>query len=97
LTEAQTYSFFLGCVMPNRFPNLEASIRTVLPKLGVELEDLVEPAVRHVDVTERVRSDACNIHKTRSHNRRNSFPGGIHIVGPGPLQVAEFVRNCRLE
>lgn len=40
MTEAQTYSFFLGCVMPNRFPNLEASIRLVLPKLGVQLEDL---------------------------------------------------------
>ena len=26
--------------MPNRFPNLEASIRAVLPKLGVQLEDL---------------------------------------------------------
>ncbi len=40
LTESQTYSFFLGCVMPNRFPNLEASIRVVLPKLGIQLEDL---------------------------------------------------------
>jgi len=40
MTESQTYSFFLGCVMPNRFPNLEASIRAVLPKLGIELEDL---------------------------------------------------------
>ena len=40
MTEAQTYSFFLGCVMPNRLPGLEASIRAVLPKLGVHLEDL---------------------------------------------------------
>ena len=40
MTEAQTYSFFLGCVMPNRFPNLEASIRIVLPKLGINLEDI---------------------------------------------------------
>ncbi|MHA1903190.1 MAG: CoB--CoM heterodisulfide reductase subunit B [Candidatus Thorarchaeota archaeon] len=40
MTEAQTYSFFLGCVMPNRFPNLEKSIRIVLPKLGILLEDL---------------------------------------------------------
>jgi heterodisulfide reductase subunit B len=40
MTETQTYSFFLGCVMPNRFPNLEASIRLVLPKLGIHLEDL---------------------------------------------------------
>jgi heterodisulfide reductase subunit B len=40
LTESQTYSLFLGCVMPNRFPNIEASIRLVLPKLGIELEDI---------------------------------------------------------
>ncbi len=40
MTESQTYSFFLGCVMPNRFPNIEKSIRTVLPQLGIELEEL---------------------------------------------------------
>jgi len=40
VTESQTYSFFLGCVMPNRFPNVEASIRLVLPKFGIELEEL---------------------------------------------------------
>ncbi len=39
-SETQTYSLFLGCVMPNRFPNIEKSIRVVLPKLGVNLEDL---------------------------------------------------------
>ena len=40
MTETQTYSFFLGCVMPNRFPNIEKSIRVVLPKIGIELEEL---------------------------------------------------------
>jgi heterodisulfide reductase subunit B len=40
MTEIQKYSLFLGCVMPNRFPNLEKSIRVVLPMLGIELEDL---------------------------------------------------------
>lgn len=40
MTEPQTFSFFLGCVMPNRFPNVEASIRLVLPKFGIELQDL---------------------------------------------------------
>jgi heterodisulfide reductase subunit B len=40
MTEAQTYSFFLGCVMPNRFPNVEASIRKVLPLLGIQLEEM---------------------------------------------------------
>ncbi|MGY5874510.1 MAG: CoB--CoM heterodisulfide reductase subunit B [Candidatus Thorarchaeota archaeon] len=41
MTETQTYSLYLGCVMPNRFPNIEKSIRVVLPKLGIELEDLL--------------------------------------------------------
>ena len=40
MTEVQKYSLFLGCVMPNRFPNLEKSIRVVLPRLAIELEDL---------------------------------------------------------
>ncbi|TFF67548.1 CoB--CoM heterodisulfide reductase subunit B, partial [Candidatus Thorarchaeota archaeon] len=40
MTEARKYSFFLGCVMPNRFPNVEKSIREVLPKIGIELEEL---------------------------------------------------------
>ncbi len=40
MTEAKTYSFFLGCVMPNRFPNIEKSIRRVLPELGIVLEEL---------------------------------------------------------
>ncbi len=40
MTESRTYSFFLGCVMPNRFPNVEKSIREVLPRIGIELEDL---------------------------------------------------------
>lgn len=40
MTEAQTYSFFLGCVMPNRFPNIELSIRKVLPAIGVNIEEL---------------------------------------------------------
>ncbi len=40
MTVSQTYSFFLGCVMPNRFPNVEKSIREVLPRLGIHLEEL---------------------------------------------------------
>jgi heterodisulfide reductase subunit B len=40
MAESKTYSFFLGCVMPNRFPNVEASIRRVLPEFGIELEEL---------------------------------------------------------
>ena len=40
MTETQQYALFLGCVMPNRFPNIEKSIRVVLPKLGIDLVDL---------------------------------------------------------
>ena len=34
------YAFFLGCIMPNRYPGVEASIRRVFNELGVELVDI---------------------------------------------------------
>jgi heterodisulfide reductase subunit B len=34
------YGFFLGCVIPNRYPMIEASIRNVFDFLGAELVDL---------------------------------------------------------
>ena len=34
------YALFLGCMIPNRYPNIEASIRNVMPRLGVELVDM---------------------------------------------------------
>jgi len=34
------YGFFLGCVIPNRYPMIEASIRNVFDHLGAELLDL---------------------------------------------------------
>ena len=34
------YGFFLGCVIPNRYPMIEASIRSVFDHLGAELLDL---------------------------------------------------------
>ncbi|MFX1273674.1 MAG: CoB--CoM heterodisulfide reductase subunit B [Promethearchaeota archaeon] len=34
------YGFFLGCVIPNRYPMIEISIRNVFDYLGVELVDL---------------------------------------------------------
>lgn len=40
MTETQTFSLFLGCVMPNRFPNIEKSLRVVLPELDINLEEL---------------------------------------------------------
>lgn len=33
-------AFFLGCVMPHRYPGVEAAIRQVLPELGVEILDI---------------------------------------------------------
>ncbi|GAB4310493.1 MAG: CoB--CoM heterodisulfide reductase subunit B [Promethearchaeota archaeon] len=35
-----TYRMFMGCVIPNRLPFIEASSRKALTKLGLELEDL---------------------------------------------------------
>ncbi|MCS7139445.1 MAG: CoB--CoM heterodisulfide reductase subunit B [Candidatus Nezhaarchaeota archaeon] len=34
------YAFFLGCIMPNRYPGLESSIRRVFKELGIELVDM---------------------------------------------------------
>ncbi|MGB5909614.1 MAG: CoB--CoM heterodisulfide reductase subunit B [Promethearchaeia archaeon] len=34
------YGFFLGCVIPNRYPMIEASIRSVFDHLGAEILDL---------------------------------------------------------
>jgi heterodisulfide reductase subunit B len=38
--EKPKYSFFLGCVIPNRYPFIEKSTRTVFDKLGIELVDM---------------------------------------------------------
>ncbi|MFX1562210.1 MAG: CoB--CoM heterodisulfide reductase subunit B, partial [Promethearchaeota archaeon] len=35
-----TYSLFLGCVIPNRLPQIEAATRLTLPKLGVKLVEM---------------------------------------------------------
>ena len=34
------YAFFLGCIMPNRYPGVEASVRKVFKELGIELVDM---------------------------------------------------------
>jgi len=34
------YGFFLGCVIPNRYPMIEASIRAVFDHLGAEILEL---------------------------------------------------------
>ncbi len=34
------YAFFLGCVIPNRYPGIELAMRKVAPTLGIELKDM---------------------------------------------------------
>jgi heterodisulfide reductase subunit B len=34
------YGFFLGCIIPNRYPQIEVSIRNVFEELGAEIVDL---------------------------------------------------------
>jgi len=38
--ETHRYSIFLGCVIPNRLPQIEAATRLVVPKLGIELVEM---------------------------------------------------------
>ncbi|MFX1510105.1 MAG: CoB--CoM heterodisulfide reductase subunit B [Promethearchaeota archaeon] len=38
--EKHRYSFFLGCVIPNRLPQIEAATRLVAPNLGIELVEM---------------------------------------------------------
>ncbi len=38
--EEHTYSLFLGCVIPNRLPQIEAATRLVAPKLGIKIEEM---------------------------------------------------------
>ena len=38
--ETHKYSIFLGCVIPNRLPQIEAATRLVAPKLGIELVEM---------------------------------------------------------
>ncbi len=37
---AQSYSLFLGCIMPNRYPAIESTTRFVLDKLGIEIKEM---------------------------------------------------------
>jgi len=34
------YAFFLGCVIPNRYPGIELAMQNVAPTLGIELKDM---------------------------------------------------------
>ena len=37
---SKSYSFFLGCIMPNRYPALESTSRYVLENLGFEINEM---------------------------------------------------------
>lgn len=36
----EKYALFLGCVIPNRYPGIEAATRKVMPELEIELHDM---------------------------------------------------------
>ncbi len=39
-THRAKYAFFLGCIMPLRYPGVELATRNVLKRLGIGLEDI---------------------------------------------------------
>ena len=44
MVQEKKYAFYLGCIMPNRYPAIEKSTRYVMEKLGYELLDMERAA-----------------------------------------------------
>jgi len=40
MTMATQYAFYLGCMIPNRYPGIELATRNIAPILGIELRDM---------------------------------------------------------
>ena len=96
MTETQTYSFFLGCVMPNRFPNIEASIRLVLPKLGIELEDLegasccpAPGVVRSFDEPTWLALASRNLALAEMSGHDGTFKDSLEVIREHPERLKE--------